>query len=257
MEKQEQEINLGEIFFLLLSRIKFIILLTVIGGGALFAYAKFWLPLQYSSSISIYVKNSAEASDTATASDLNAAKSLASTYIVILDDDVVYDKVSEMLLTAYGSDQLKTFFTIKKDEAGKEYIPASQLRKLVSASAVNNTEVIEIKAVTRDPQLSADICNDIATYGKDLLKRVTRAGSVEIIGNAKVPTSASGPSMRRYTIIGAFIGFVIAVVIVILMKMFDTAIRSGEDIKNRFNIPVLGEIPDLEMDQKEASRYEY
>ena len=120
MENQEQEINLAEIFFLLLSKIKFIILLTVLAGGALFCYSKFWLPLKYTSSVSIFVKNSNQNdSQTATASDLTAAKSLASTYIVILDDDVVYDRVSEMLIEAYGSDQMSRFFTIKKDDNGR------------------------------------------------------------------------------------------------------------------------------------------
>lgn len=258
MENKEQEINLVEIFFLLLSKIKFIIFLTVLFGGAFFCYAKFWLPLQYKSSVSIYVKNSTVTKDdTATASDLNAAKSLASTYIVILDDDVVYDKVSDMLLEAYGADQMKDFFTIKKDDSGKEYIPASQIRSKVSASAINNTEVIQISATTKDPQLSADICNDIAFYAKDLLKQVTKAGSVETIGNAKVPTSAAGPSVKKYTIIGALGGFILAAVIVIIRKLLDNCINSADDIKNKFNIPVLGEIPDLEMDDKEASKYEY
>ena len=259
MEKQEQEINLAEIFFLLLSRIKFIIILTVLGGGALFCYAKFWLPVQYTSSVSIYVKNNDEAGvqGGVTASDLTAAKSLASTYIVILDDDVMYDKVSEMLLLAYGADQMKNFFTIKKDDNGKEYIPASQIRSKVSASAVNNTEVVKISAVTTDPQLSADICNDIAEYAKTLLIQVTHAGSVETIGSAKVPTSASGPSVKRYTVIGALIGMVIAVAVVIIGKLLDNCINSAEDIKQKFGIPVLGEIPDLDIDNKEASKYEY
>ena len=258
MENQEQEINLAEIFFLLLSKIKFIILLTLIGGGIMFAYAKFWLPLQYSSAVSIYVKNSAATDKEATtASDLTAAKSLASTYIVILDDDAMYDEVSEMLLTAYGSEQMKAFFTIRKDENGKEYIPASQIRKMVTASTINNTEVIQIKATTKDPLLSADICNDIAQYAKTLLTKVTHAGYVETIGQAKVPTAASGPNIKRYTIIGAFIGFILAAAIVIIMKLLDNRINNAEEIKTRFSIPVLGEIPDLEMGDKEASKYEY
>ena len=259
MTCQIDQINLVEIFFLLLSRIKFIIILTVLAAAALFCYAKFWLPLQYKSSVSIYVKNSTVANEnaTATASDLTAAKSLASTYIVILDDDVVYDKVSKMLLDAYGADQMKGFFEIKKDESGAEYIPASQIRSKVSASAINNTEVIQISAVTKDPQLSADICNNIAFIAKDLLIQVTKAGSVETIGNAKVPTAASGPSVKKYTIIGAFIGFVFAAAVVIIRKLLDNCINSADDIKNKFDIPVLGEIPDLEMDDKEASKYEY
>lgn len=257
MENQEQEINLAELFYLLLSRIKFIILLTVLGAAVLFCYAKFWLPVQYTSAVSIYVKNSEIKTDTTTASDLTAAKSLASTYIVILDDDVVYDKVSAMLLDDYGADQLKQFFSISKDKEGNDYISADQIRRLVTAKALNNTEVIQISAVTRDPGLSAAICNDIASFAKDLLKDVTKAGSVETIGQAKQPTGPSGPSVKRYSIIGALIGFVIAAAIVIIGKLLDNRIRTAEDIRQAFSIPVLGEIPDLEMDDKEASRYEY
>ena len=258
MENQEQEINLAEILFLLLSRIKFIILLTIVGGGLMFAYAKFWLPVQYTSSVSFYVKNNSDtSSQTATASDLTAAKSLATTYIVILNEDVVYDKVSEMLLNDYGSTQLKQFFTIKKDDDGKEYIPANQIRSLVTASSLNNTEVIQITAVTKDPGLSAAICNDIAAYAKVLLVDVTKAGSVETIGTAKEPTGPSGPNVKRYAIIGALIGLVVAAAIVIIQKLLDNRIHTAEDIRQRFEIPVLGEIPDLELDSKEASRYEY
>ena len=257
MENQEQEINLAELFYLLLSRIKFIILLTVLGAAVLFCYAKFWLPVQYTSAVSIYVKNSEIKTDTTTASDLTAAKSLASTYIVILDDDVVYDKVSAMLLDDYGADQLKQFFSISKDKEGNDYISADQIRRLVTAKALNNTEVIQISAVSRDPGLSAAICNDIASFAKDLLKDVTKAGSVETIGQAKQPTGPSGPSVKRYSIIGALIGFVIAAAIVIIGKLLDNRIRTAEDIRQAFSIPVLGEIPDLEMDDKEASRYEY
>ncbi len=259
MEKQEQEINLQEIFFLLLSKFKFILLLTVLFGGALFCYSKFWLPVQYTSSISIYVKNSSAdtINNTATSSDLTAAQKLATTYIVILDNDVVYDEVSKMLLESYGSAQLKRFFNIEKDANGNEYITASQIRKLVKASPLNNTEVIQITAVTRDPGLSAAICNFMAAEAKTVLIDVTKAGSVESIGKAKQPTGPSGPSVKRYTLIGAVIGFVIACAFVIIRKLLDNRIRTTEDIKQRFQIPVLGEIPDLEMSDKEGSKYEY
>jgi len=259
MENQEQEIDLKEILFLLLGSIKFIIVLTILFGAAFFCYAKFWLPVEYTSSVSIYVKNTAEQREgqTATQSDLTAAKSLASTYIVILDDDVVYEKVSDKLLETYHSDQMSRFFSIRKNESGKEYIPASQIRSKVKAAAINNTEVIKLTAVTKDPQLSADICNIISDYAKELLIQVTKAGSVESIGTAKVPTGASGPNVKKYGIIGALLGAVIAVAIVIIRKLLDNCINSAEDIKQKFGIPVLGEIPDLDIDEKEGNRYEY
>lgn len=257
-QEQEQEIDLKEIFYLLLSNIKTIILLCVLGVLLLFCYAKFWLPVKYTSSVSIFVKNSADSTNqSASSSDLTAARSLATTYMVILDDDVVYDKVSEQLLYIYHADQMKHFFTIKTDENGEEYIPASEIRRLVKTTALNNTEVIQLTAVTEDPQLSAEICNIIASYAKELLIQVTKAGSVETIGTAKVPTAPSGPNTKRYALIGGLLGGVLAVAIIVIRKLLDNCVGTAEDIKRRFNIPVLGEIPDLTMEEKEGSRYGY
>lgn len=259
MNKQEQEISLKDLLSLLLSKIKFIILITVLGMLAAFLYAELVLPVQYTSSVSIYVKNSSDDQDAngaSTIGDLNAAKSLAGTYIVILGDDVVYDQVSDMLLEDYEADDLKKFFTVKEDD-GEYSIPAGQIKKLVSITAVNETEVIKIQATTRSPQLSADICTYIADIAPELLTRVTKAGSVESIGKAKVPENPSSPNVRNITLIGGAIGLLLSAAAVIIANLLDNRVSSADEIRQRYSIPVLAEIPDLEMDPKEASKYEY
>lgn len=258
MNKQDQEITLKDILSLLLSKIKFIILITVLGMLAAFLYAELVLPVQYTSSVSIYVKNSSgdDANGASTLGDLNAAKSLAGTYIVILGDDVVYDQVSEMLLEDYEAEDLKKFFTVVEED-GETYIPAQQLKKAVSISSVNETEVIKIQATTRSPQLSADICTYIADIAPDILTRVTKAGSVESIGSAKIPKNPSSPNVRNITLIGGVIGLILSAVLVIIASLLDNRVSSADEIRQRYSIPVLAEIPDLEMDPKEASKYEY
>ena len=127
----------------------------------------------------------------------------------------------------------------------------------MSLTAVNDTEVIQIEATTESAQISSDICTYIASIAPDLLKKTTNAGSVETIGYAKVPEEPSSPNVRNITIIGALLGLVISVAIVVISNLLDNCVSTAEDIRNRWSIPVLAEIPDLEMDEKEASRYEY
>lgn len=258
MDKQEQEIDLKELFSLLLSKIKFIILATVLGLAVAFAYAKLVLPVEYTSSKSIYVMSSSNTSDNsdgqATQEKLSAAKSLAETYIVILSEDVVYDKVSEMLLKDYSVDTLRNYFDVK--ETGDGYsISASQIRDKVSITSVNETEVIQITATTENPQISADICTYISDVAASLLTRVTKAGSVEPIGDAKVPESPSSPNVKKISLIGAVLGMVISVAVIVIISLLDNCISSADDIKQRYSIPVLAEIPDLN-NEKEASKNE-
>lgn len=261
MDKQEQEINLKELFSLLLSKIQFIILITVLGAAAAFAYAKIFLPVEYTSSVSIYVKNtgaqSGEAANgEATQTGITAAKLLAEAYLVILDDDVVYDQVSEMLLNDYAPADLKNYFSLKETD-GEYSIPAEQIRNMVEISSVNETEVIKIQTTTESAQISADICTYISDIAPDLLTRVTKAGSVETIGKAKVPDAPSSPNVKKITVIGALLGMVASAAAIIIINLLDNRISSADDIRQRYSIPVLAEIPDMETDAKEAAKYEY
>ncbi len=260
METKEQEINLTDIFYLLVSKLPLIILLTVVGALCGFAYAKLVLPVKYTSSISIYVNNASDTDSVgedgkATQADISASQALAETYIVILDDDVVYDEVSTYLLEDYDISDLEKVFTISYN-GGTQSISASQIRSLVTIESVNETEVISITATTENPQLSADICTYISNIAPDLLTRVTKAGSVESIGEAKVPTSPSSPNVTRITLIGLLIGFIAAVAIIVIMDMIDNRVKTAEDFKRKFkDVPILAEIPDL-YESKGGVKYE-
>ena len=54
---EEKEISVQEILGILLAHIRLIVIVTVVAGVAGYSYAKFVLPLQYTSSIKIYVTN--------------------------------------------------------------------------------------------------------------------------------------------------------------------------------------------------------
>ena len=259
-DNDEITISLQEIFSILLSKLKFIILITIFATALAFCVAEFILPVKYTSDVKIYVKNT-DSSTTANGqaginnNDLIAAKSLVETYIVILDDNSVYEKVSEKLLGDYEVSDLEKYFTILKDDEGKDYIPSEEIQSLVTMSAVNQTEVLQISCTSRVPQISADICTYISDIAPSLIKRVTQAGSVETISPAKVPVKPSAPNKKMVTAVGGLLGLIVSVAIVFIMHFADNAIKSGEDVKARFGVPVLAEIPDIFMEEKGAGKY--
>ena len=256
MDESTKEIDLTELLGALLRRIKFIILITIVFGAIAFAIAKFILPLQYTSNISMYVKNSDNNStDQVAINDINASKSLVSTYIIILQNDAVIDQIGDKIIEEYGADELEDYLAISEDDDGKKYVVTSSLRNCITMTAEQNTEVMLITVTTKSPDLSVSICNAMEEIGPKEIKRVTQAGSVETIGAAKMPTGPSGPNVRRYTLIGLILGFVIAAGIVIVSKLLDTTIRTGDDIKTRFDYPILGEIPDIESKETKGGYY--
>lgn len=256
MDESTKEIDLVELLGELLKRIKFIIFITVLLGGIAFAYAKFVLPLQYTSKISMYVKNSdSKESSQLQLGDINASKSLVSTYIVILQNDSVIDKIGERILAEYGADDLEDYLTIAYDDDDKPYIVTSSLRNCITLSAEQDTEVLLISVTTKSAALSVSICNAMEEVGPEEIKRVTQAGSVQVIGKAKYPKSPSGPNTKKYMLIGLALGFVISAGIVVVRKLLDTTIKTGDDIRTRFDFPILGEIPDIESKETKGGYY--
>jgi capsular polysaccharide biosynthesis protein len=117
------------------------------------------------------------------------------------------------------------------------------LEKYVTIVAVEDTEVVRISATTESIALSAQICNTYADVAPGVLERVVQAGSVEIIGAATQDPEPVSPNIPRNSAIGALAGLIIAIIVVYLKFAFDTTVKTAADLKQRIDIPVLGEIP--------------
>ena len=224
--KETNEISLQEIFMILWNKVWVIILCTLIGGVAAFGISAFVLDPTYTSRVSMYVNSNTERENTiANLNDINASQKLVSTYIEILKSDNVLSKVIT--------------------ETGFTYTP-EQIRKMLTASAVNGTEIFEVKITTKDANEAAVIANTIAAVAPEEIIRVVKAGSVELIDEAVPATSPSSPNVLLNTIIGLMLGGVLSVLGVLVAEMLDNRIKTEDDLKKGYDFPILGTIPDLE-----------
>ena len=231
----EDEISLNEIFFAIRKQWKKIFLVTIVGALATFLVSSFLVPKKYTSSIELYVNNGTNTS-TANAinpNDLTASQKLVGTYIVILKNRDVLGQVAAKI----GN------------------ISYEQLQSDITMSAVDNTEVLKISAESEDAQLSVNICKAMADTAPDILKRVVKVGSVEVIGPASVPDRPSSPDVKRNTLIGAFAFLIVSIFISIIVFLKDNTVKGEKDIQEKLKVPVLGEIPDLESKNRRGSRY--
>lgn len=245
------ELDLKEIFGVLLKRIWLIAIASAFGFALTYAVSKFIVPPQYTSSVSLYVNNSSESQKTSAVNinDINASQKLVNTYIVILQDDEVLEQLGERLLEEYSIEWLESVVSVNWADGIPE-VNTSALREIIKLSAVNNTEVLKIAAETKSADLSARICTIMTEVAPDVLMRVVKAGSVEVIGAAKPADEQSSPRVMLNSAIGFVAGMVIAVIVVMLMHLLDNTVKDEDGLKKRYNIPILGEIPDFNTQQK-------
>ena len=156
---------------------------------------------------------------------INTAQKLVNTYTVIVQSDTVLEKV----IAAVPLD-----------------CTTAQLRKALSVSSVNNTEVMMVKVTTDDAQLSSEIANKIAEIAPESIIQITKAGYVELVDSAKPATSPSSPNTKMNCILGFLLGLIASVLFVVIQEMLDTRVKGEEDLKKYYNVPVLGEIPNFE-----------
>ncbi len=227
----QRELNLKELLFTLLHRVWLIILCAAIAGAAFFAYTWYCVTPLYSASVSIYVNNAVSdyKGDGISASDLATSQQLVTTYTNILKSDMVLDKVSD---------------EIKED--GLSYT-AGQIRAMMSAGAIEETEMFRIYITNENPTTATAIVNTIAEIAPVEISSIMDRSSTKIIDYAKVPTSPSSPNVMKNGALGVICGVLIAVGIITLQFLMDVRIHDELDLAQISDAPVLGVIPSFDL----------
>ncbi len=244
--------TIKSIFQLLVSKLWLILTMMIVGGGAMFCVSKFMMPLKYQSYTSMYVKNSNETiiTDGVNLNDLNASKSLLDTYIAVLQDDAVIEVIGDELLKKHTADELDAIFSVNKE---KNKISVESIRSCLTMAAVNETEVLKVTAITKDADISAELCNIIADIAPDFLIRVVGAGSVEAIGEAKPDYDPVSPNVMKFTILGILAGMLIAVIIIFVLDFIDNTVKDSDELSQKYEKAIIGEIPSFSGSRKKSN----
>ncbi|MBQ8606020.1 MAG: polysaccharide biosynthesis tyrosine autokinase [Clostridia bacterium] len=203
----------------------------------------FFITKQYQASAMFYVNNNSfslnETSFNITSSDITASKSLVNTYIVILNTRACLNEVIE-----YG----------ELDKAGYSY---SKLKKQISATAVNETEVFKVVVTDPDPDMAKHIAKCIADILPNKITSIVEGTSAKVVDNAVKPVVPSSPDYAQNTLLGFLIGFVLSLGIIILRTVYDVTIRREEDIEQSCAHPILAAVPDMLAPSKGGYYYGY
>ena len=226
------EIDLKEMLRSLWKRAWIIVLCAVIVGGAMLAYTVNFVTPQYQASVTIYVNNNSQKeTPSISSSDLAVALRLVNTYVNIIQSNTVLDKVI--------------------DEADLP-LTTDQVRQMISAEVVDETEMFKVKATTPNPEMSQNLANAIAKVAPDVIAEIIEGSSAKIIDYAQLPKGQSSPNYVSSAVIGALVGAVLAVAVILIQNLMDTCINDEEDLEKICDVPVLGLIPDLASETKNA-----
>ena len=239
--------TIRDLINLFLNKIWTIVAVTLVFGVAAFCVARFILPLQYSSHLSMYIQSysSLNVQDENTISGVSAAKQLINTYIAVMKDDAVMNAVSRELVKDFDADVLTESLSVSGGE-----ITASSLRSCLSITSETDTSALRVTATTKNPELSAAICNALAKVAPKYINDAVHAGTLNTIGTAKVYKNPVSPNKPRITLIGMAVGFFLIVAEILVIDFFDNSIKSKQEITKKYNKAILGEIQNIGGEKK-------
>lgn len=230
MNNEENEvIDLVEILYAIRQHLLEVILATMVAAIIGFAASKFLMTPQYSSSAMMIVNTRQDVTSNVTSDQINSATKLVATYSIIIKSDTVLQQVIENL------------------GLGMTY---SELNSRVSVQAVDDTQVMKITVNSTSPEWAQTVCDEILAVSPDIIKEAVEAGSVKVISKASLNPNPVSPNIKKNTALGAMVGLVLALGIIVLQVLLDNKINTEEDVTKYLDMTVLGVIPQYDQGGK-------
>ena len=226
----EIEIDLVELFFVLLGHWIPICAVTLALGAAAYIYSAFYIVPQYASTSRLYVLSKSTSITSIT--DIQVGASLTTDYVEVVGGRPVLDKVIENL--------------------GMEIDYPTLLAK-VAVTNPTNTRLLDITVTDADPAVAKVIADEIAEVSSNYIAQKMDQDAPTVIQRGYTDEGPVSPNIFKNTAIGAFAGMFLSAGAVVFFYFINDTVRGPEEAEQRAGLRVLGTLPDEEWNKKDKA----
>jgi len=221
--------EIKDVLSILYKRFTLIIIMSMLCTASAALYTAWFTPPAYTATATLIVNKPGTTESSLgtdyTYNDLLLTQKLVKTYTVIITSKSV----------------------LKEAIAGLNLqLSVSELRERLTVEGVNDTEIIEIRVTDEIARRAMDIANEIARICPQEIIRTVKAGSVELIDEAELPSEASGPDILKISILAGALGFTLTLGVLLAVEYFDQTVKRNEDVTNLLQLPLMGQLPVME-----------
>lgn len=217
----EIEIDLYELYHVLLSKLWLIIAVGMFTGLIAMGISKFVKTPTYESTTKIYILNKQDG-NTVTYSDVQLGSQLTKDYKEMINSRYVLEEV------------------IQKQGLKMDY---NQLIDMVEVTTPSDTRVLWITVKDTDQVRAMNIANCIRESAAAHIENVMDIEAVNVVETANMPMYKSGPSVMKWSLAGGIFGVLLVSIIAIAQYLLDDTIKSSEDVERYLGLSTLALIP--------------
>ena len=226
MNNDEIEIDLREVFILLISRAWMIIAVGIVTALIGFAISAFLIAPTYESTSKIYILNKQQ-ENTVTYSDVQLGTQLTKDYAELIKSRLVLEKVIEELnLTAIN-----------------EEIDYEAMLEKVEVTTPTDTRILSITVTDTDPVMAMNMANSVREAAAVHIKNVMDIEAVNVVETANLPIEKAAPSIFKWTLIGGCLGAFLVMAVVLVIFFLDDTIKTSDDVEKYLGLSTLAMIP--------------
>lgn len=230
--EDEIEVDLKELFTLLLSEWKAILLSAVLVAAIVGMFNQFILEPRYSSTSKLYILT--KSTSLTSIADLQIGSSLTQDYMVIIKGRSVVEEVINNLKLDLDYEEM----------VGK-----------VTVENPSDSRILNITIVDSSPEGAKQIADEFAKVSAAYISEKMDQDPPNIIENAYADRTPVGPHIKRNMAVGFFIGLICMCIVITVTCLVDDTLMDAEEIEKYLTLNMLAAIPENTCaDEKKKSR---
>ena len=228
----EIEIDLGEVFHLVISKLGVIILSGILLGVLSIIGTMLFITPKYESTTKIMVLKKQD-NNTLTSADMQTSTQLTKDYAELIQSRTVLEGVIA---------QLNLDMTYK------------EMLNKVSVETSSDSRIVSISVTDEDPYTASEIANAVRDMAAEHIQSVMDIEAVNVVDTANIPNEKASPSLAKNGVIGGLLGVIIAMAAVIIIYLTNDTIKVEEDVERYLGLSVLGSIPFSEKESRSKKK---
>lgn len=228
-----REVDVARLLRMLWKRAWVIVGVMVIFGMFSWVYSSFVIEPTYRTSFSAYINNkemTEESVGGTTTSDLSASRGLMYVYEDVVESRTVLSKAAAQCGFQVSSG-------------------------MVAASTSESAPILTVYVTTKDPVQSQQLAEAIAAVAPDQVAEVVKGSTMTLIDPPYTPSAPYSPNIFRNVLYSLILGLVASVTALVVIDVVCDHVLENDDLESRYNIPVVGRIPDFHLAQRNDARY--
>lgn len=218
--RDETEIDLVGLFFLLVHNLPIIILSFLVGFLGVFGVLKIFVTPQYEASSMIYVLG--KTTSISDAINLQLSKQLTTDFTVLATSRQVINAVIQDMSLDTSYEKLRSSITVENP---------------------SNTSILKITVSSPDPYKAADLSNAMAQATAERIAEVMVTDRPSQVESAVVPKTPYTPNFMKDSAIGGLVAALLAIGILSMVYVMDDTVKDEEDVRKYLDTATLAEFP--------------